>query len=329
MKMQLHSALILTSVLTTGLAISTQSFAADENQSAETTTKMENVTPNAPVEKEGEEDVDEVITNRKLRAETGAKSKYSFSTALSYNGGTIKNPGSDTRPNIASTAFVPLRPALAGTLGGKYKISALQSLSADVGLKIYRPFHSDPKQNFRERTTVADPSLTYQVVYQAAGVQNVSSVSLGYTTDADYKDVGQLGSVGFSQTAIYDFGGSVWSVGLAAELGYTAYNKGVDQLDRNGDAVGPQQSDYQVALYPFAEVNISEKLNLRTVFRPWIFEHSRMAAFGEIARAPYTQSVGVGISVTRDIYVYPNVQFAPLNMSADRTNVGMSLNLNI
>lgn len=320
----LNSALAIASFF----AMTAPAFAQTE-QSAETTTKMENVKPNAPEKKAGEADVDEVITNRKLRAETGAKSKYSFSTALSYNGGTVKQPGSDTRPNIASTAFVSLRPALAGTLGGKYKISSLQSLSADVGVRIYRPFHSDPKQNFRERTTVADPSLTYQIVYQAAGIQNVSSATVQYTTDNDYKDVGQVGAAALSQTAIYDFGGSIWSMGLAGEVGYTAYNKGFAELDRSGDAVGPQQSDYQVALYPIAEVNISEKLNLRTVFRPMIFEHSRMSNFGEIKRAPYTQSVGVGISVTRDIYVYPNVQFAPVTFSWDRTNVGMSLNLNI
>lgn len=324
--MKIHSAMILASVL----AISTSAFAAEtETQSAETTTKAENVTPNLPEKKAGETDVDEVITNRKLRAETGSKSKYSFSTALSYSGGTVKNPGSDTRPNIASNAFVPLRPAMGGSLGVKYKMSALQSLSADVGVRIYRPFHSDPKQNFRERTTVSDPSLTYQIVYKAAGIQNVSSVSLGYTTDSAYRDIGQVGSIGLSQTAIYDFGGSSWSVGLAGTVDYTAFDKGVDALDSSGSQVGPQQSDYSVALYPFAEVNISEKLNLRTVFRPFTFEHARMAKFGEIGRAPYTQSVGLGISITRDIYIYPNVQFAPLNMSSDRTNVGMSLNLNI
>jgi hypothetical protein len=325
MKMQLNALILAAGVL----ALSTPVH-AEETQSAESTTKMENVAPNAPEKKAGEADVDEVITNRKLRAETGSKSKYSFSTALSYNGGTIKNPGADVRPNISSSVFVPLQPALAGSLGGKYKISSLQSISADVGLKIYKPFHSDAKKNFRERTTVADPSLTYQVVYQAAGIQNVSSVSLGITTDSAYRDsVGQVGGLSLSQTAIYDFGGSIWSVGLAGEVGYTAYDKDKNELDSDGSPLGLSQSDYYVAAYPFAEVNISEKLNLRTVFRPWIFEHVRSESFGNIQRAPYTQSVGVGISVTRDIYLYPNVQFAPLNLQADRTNVGMSLNLNI
>ena len=325
MKMQLNGALILAGLL----ALSVQAQAQSETQSAESTTTLENVAPNAPEKKAGEADVDEVITNRKLRAETGSKSKYSFSTALGYNGGTVNNPGSDVRPNISSTAFVPLKPALSGTIGAKYKISALQSISADVGVRIYKPFHSDPKQNFRERTTVADPSVSYQVVYQAAGIQNVTSVGVGVTTDSQYREIGQVGSIALSQTAIYDFGGSRWSVGLAGEVGYVAFDKDKNELDAGGTPLGQSQSDYYVAAYPFAEVNITEKLNLRTVFRPFIFEHSKAKNFGEIDRAPYTQSVGVGISVTRDIYLYPNVQFAPLNLQADRTNVGMSLNLNI
>lgn len=326
MKMQLNSALILASVL----ALSTQAHAQSETQSAETKAKMENVTPNQPAKKPGEADVDDVITNRKLRAETGSKSKYSFSTALSYNGGTINNPGSASRPNIASTVYVPLRAALSGTIGGKYKISSLQSLSADVGIKIYKPFHKDDKVSFKDRTTVADPSLTYQVVYQAAGIQNVSSITGTVTTDSDVKDqTGQLGTVAFSQTAIYDFGGSAWSVGLAGEAGYNAFNKDKYDVLADGSRMGEQQSDYYLALYPFAEVNISDKLNLRTVFRPWIFEHVRSESFGNIGRAPYTQSIGLGISVSRDLYLYPNVQFAPLNLQADRTNVGLSVNLNI
>lgn len=325
MKMQLNAALILAGVL----ALSAQANAESE-QSAETKTKVENVTPNVPVKKEGEADVDEVITNRKLRAETGAKSKYSFSTALSYNGGTVNDPGSAVRPNISSSKYVPLRAALSGSLGGKYKISALQSISADIGVKIYKPFHKDDKVSFRDRTTVADPSLTYQVVYQTAGIQNVSTIGGSVTTDSDPRDsVGQVGSVSIGQTAIYDFGGSIWSVGLAGDITYTAFDKDKNALNKDGEQIGMSQGDYSVALYPFAEVNISDKLNLRTVFRPWIFEHARAKNFGEIDRAPYTQSVGVGISVTRDLYLYPNLQFAPLNFAWDRTNVALAVNLNI
>jgi hypothetical protein len=41
------------------------------------------------------------------------------------------------------------------------------------------------------------------------------------------------------------------------------------------------------------------------------------------------QSAGLGISVTRDIYLYPNVQFIPEDVRSDRTNVGVSANINL
>lgn len=79
MKQQLitaRAATLLAALVVTGMATAAQ---AQSEQANETTTTLENVTAkDAPVKKEGEQDVDEVITNRKLRAETGSKSKFSF-----------------------------------------------------------------------------------------------------------------------------------------------------------------------------------------------------------------------------------------------------------
>jgi hypothetical protein len=305
------------------LAVSTSAFAeTTETQAAETTTKIEEVMPNAPVKKEGEASVDEVITNRKLRAETGSKNLYSFSAALGYNGGTVNNPMSDVRPDISSTVFDPAQPALSGSIGGKYKISELQTLSLDVGVLIRKPFHTDATKSFRERSTVSNPSLTYQVVYQAAGIQNVTQVYGALTTDEAYRAIGDFGTIGFGQTAIYDFGGSKFSAGLAFDASYTAF-------DKNEEELRSSQSDFQFGFYPFAELVLNDSLNLRTVFRPFTFRHVRAEAFGNVVRDVNTQSFGLGISVTRDIYLYPNIQFVLEDVRAERTNVALSANINI
>lgn len=303
------------------------------NQAAETKATVENLDVKVPVQKAGEANVDEVITNKKLRAETGSKNLYSFSAALAYEGSTVKNPGSDTRPDIASQVFVPKTPNFGGTIGAKYKLSELQSLAADVGVKIRKPFHSDAKKNFRERSTISNPSLTYQTVYQAAGIQNVTAVSGTFTTDEAYREIGDWGTLSVSQTAIYDFGGSKFSVGLAGEVGYTRFDKASTDLIDDGDGnmiqLGTQQADYAFAFYPFAEYVLNDTFNLRTVFRPFNFQHVRTESFGNISRNVWTQSVGLGISITRDIFLYPNVQFVPLDIRAERTNVAISANINI
>ena len=104
--------LIACAVLATGVA-----QAEESSQTAETSAKLEDIKGNEVEMKEGDVDTDEVITNRKLRAETGAKKKYSFSSAISYNGGTIDDPLADVRPNITAGAGTQIAPRLSASLG--------------------------------------------------------------------------------------------------------------------------------------------------------------------------------------------------------------------
>ena len=308
------------------LAASVQLSAHAEEQTspaAESATTAEAIAPKNQVEKkEGESDVDQVITNRKLRAETGAKSKYSFSAALSYSGGTVNSPGADTRPNIATGTAVPAVPALGGSLGAKYRLSQLQTLALDVGIVSRKPFHSDKNKNLRERTTVSNPSLTYQTVYKTGEVQNVSSFSGTVVTDNFFRELGYQYGADFGQTAIYDFGGSKFSMGLSFTAGYNTF-------DKDDAALRADQTDYSFGFFPFAEYVFSDRLNFRTVFRPFSFEHIRSEPFGNVIRNVYTQSMGIGISVTRDVFLYPNVQFVPQDLRSELTNVGLSANINI
>ena len=57
-----------------------------------------------------------------------------------------------------------------------------------------------------------------------------------------------------------------------------------------------------------------------------IFAAKELDKSAVVASRPY-QSMGIGMAVTRDIYLYPNVQFLPLDMRSDLTNVGMSANI--
>lgn len=296
------------------------SYAQESSQTAETSAKAEDLKGNEVEKKEGEPDADEVITNRKLRAETGAKKKYSFSSAISYNGGTIDNPFADVRPNITAGAGTQIMPRLSGSLGMNYRLSALQSLSASVGVGVDKPFHSDSQKSFGERTSVSNPGVGYSVMYKAAGIQNVSSVGLtAFTTDY-LRTNGYVAGLDFSQTAIYDFGGSNFSVGLSLAASASAFDKDGPDLD---------QGDFAVGAYPFFEYVINDKLNFRTLVG-FGADHSRYEGdfFTWIPNKVY-QSAGLGISVTRDIYLYPNVQFIPEDVRSDRTNVGISANINL
>ena len=78
-------------------------FAADgaEVETKTTTMKIEDAKPATATNKPAQgPDADEIITNKKMRAESGSKSKWSIGSALSYSGGTIETPLNEKRPEI-------------------------------------------------------------------------------------------------------------------------------------------------------------------------------------------------------------------------------------
>jgi hypothetical protein len=328
--------LLLTSLI--AVLASAQVYAQDtDTTGGETSAKAKDVKPADAVPKTGEVDADEVITNRKLRAETGSKNKYSFSAALSYSGGTVKDPGSETRPNITGALGTQQAVNLRGTLGGKYKINSLNSLALDVGVGIDKPFHSDDK-SFGDRSYADNPSLTYQVLSKFGGVQSVTQIGVQAYTSDFYRQWGYMSGLSLSQIGVYDFGGSKFSLGANLALGSNYFNKQTTALTqvktKSGatamTSVGDQQGDYSAGIYPFAEYVINDTFNVRTISGLWVYDHSRMESdFWTWSKNLIYQSVGVGISITRDIYLYPNVQFMPENIKDERTNVAINANINL
>jgi hypothetical protein len=90
------------------------------------------------------------------------------------------------------------------------------------------------------------------------------------------------------------------------------------------------QANYSFAFYPELEYQITDKINFRTLLGLWSYEHIRSAS------GPNTyfhdkiyQSVGLGFSITRDIFLYPNIQFLPDDIKSRLTNVGLTATINV
>ena len=80
-------------------------------------------------------------------------------------------------------------------------------------------------------------------------------------------------------------------------------------------------------IYPVAEYIINDKLNLRTVLG-YQWEQLRSTRYTNYHKLAVFQSVGLGISVTRNIFLYPNIQFLPSDIRTDLTNIGLSAYIN-
>lgn len=293
--------------------------------SSETKAKLEDVKGD-----EGQKDVDQLITNKKLRAETGSKSKVSLSASLSYKGGSVEKPGSRIRPDIFGLENTRSVSGIGGDVSGRYRVGEQSSVSAGVGINMLAPFHEsigatktkDAEGEELDRTNVSDPYVSYTYLDKLGGVQSVTSVTTTGYTDSNSRKNGYVVGFGVQQSFVKDIG----TTGLSVGASFTA---DANVFDKFSEVAKKRSSDYSLAFYPTLEYVINDTFNFRTLVG-FTNSHNRNATNAwKLPAGNIYQSIGLGISVTRDIYLYPNVQFLPGDLKSDRTNVALNANINV
>jgi hypothetical protein len=315
-------------------AISAGAFAQEATNTSNV--KTSDVQPTVETQK----DIDKEITNARMRATLGSKSKWSIKTALGYSGGSVERPFDRIRPNYQAGTTTPVLTNLSGSVGIKYSLSGSESLSLGTGIVVRNPLHgdlnrgsfSDPRNNkSTERFNVANPSLSYSNAYKVSGIQMVTDAGYTHSTESDsVKNYNSIGGASISQTGIMALGNSGWEGGISISAGYSFYN---GDMDAEFAAANPNaaQDDFSYGIYPFAEYAFNDRFSFRTVFGYFGNTHYKSKSGDQaavVADTPY-QSMGIGMSISRDIYLYPNIQFTPLDIRADRTNVALSANINV
>jgi hypothetical protein len=88
------------------------------------------------------------------------------------------------------------------------------------------------------------------------------------------------------------------------------------------------RDDYGVGAYPFVEYVFSDTYQFRTLVG---FEasHYRSDEAFTFKQDKVYQSMGIGIVPEKGIWIYPNVQWLPEDIRADKTNVGISATINV
>ncbi len=292
---------------------------AHADEASESKAKIEDLNPET--NKTPGEDVDEIITNKKMRAESGSKSRYSIASQFYYYGGSIEKPLAEQRPNIAGAYGTTDYSLLDGQISGKYNVDTTHSIMAGVGLRYVTPLQGSnvPPGYGGDKIDVDNPYVTGQYVYKTYGVQNVVTLQPRYYTQTNLvRDQHYLADMTLSQVSLYEVGTTGLSLGLFQTV------VGVSYTQNNG-----AQNDASFGLDPFVEYQLTDKVNLRTVFNLWNYDHVRAENFATYHHEELVQSFGVGIAVTRDIYLYPNVQFILDDIRADRTNVALETAVNL
>ncbi len=279
--------------------------------------------------------IDEEITNARMRAESGSKSKFSLSSSIGYTGGTLSRPFGVDRPNLAREPGVQERTSADIGLDLRYRWTKSQSLTLGTSAGLMTPFQGDMSASDNQ-LNVFDPVVGYNLVGKVGEVQMNGGVSVAVGTSQEARGVDRDGSMSLSANALRTFQNGL-TVGLGLGLGYNAYNTkpgAISDLETREKVKnfygGDSRTEWSLGLYPFAEYEFNDTLSARTVFGYFNWRH----LYGDSERSRLLQtfvyqSVGVGISVTRDIYLYPNIQFVPGNIRSDFTNVAMSATLNM
>lgn len=283
----------------------------------------------------GADAVDDTLTNNNLRAYSGSTSRWSIASQFNYNGGTILSPLSQDRPDISGASGTTIKSDLDGAISAKYNINAKNSLMAGFGIRWVAPLAKGGPSNYSGTTFDAmNPYIQYQYIYKVAGVQAVLQVQGMQWTQADQTALGYSRQLNVDQESVYEIGSTGLSIGASMWIQYQWFNKSGSYGNPSDSDYIPDlaavQSVYSFAFCPVLEYQLTSRLNLRTLVSPLWFEHYAADSnpFGLIHDAVY-ESVGVGISVTRDIFLYPNIQFLPGELHADMTNIGLGATINL
>lgn len=273
----------------------------------------------------GADEVDDILTNPNLRAYSGSKSRWSLSTMFNYDGGTLSKPLAEDRPNISGMSATSTDTDFNGQLSIKYNVTAVHSILLGFGIRKMAPFvASGPRAKFYQEggkdMDMFDPTLTYQYIYKLGQVQSVfQAIITEYTRQDIVSPVGSgnnnAQNFQVDQENMYEIGTSGLSIGASIGAG-------------TNTPTDPSQdySKFQWWLLPYLEYKINDLMNFRTVSNLWYYEFYQQAG---LVRDKVTQSVGVGFSISRDFFLYPNIQFLPDQIALNLTNVGVTATINM
>lgn len=309
------------------VAISGFYASAQETQkSNESSTKIEEITPK---KNKVEGDIDQEVTNARMRATSGSKSKYSLSSSLSWLGGEVGDPFSEERPNIVGDPSTETATSLSGSFSARYRWTKNSSATLGFGAGLLTPFQGNIRYRGRSsQGNITDPFLRYSYVGKVGRFQTINNLTVSAGTSEASQDVNQVASASWGPNFLTTLDSIPLTLGMAGFLGYNFYSS--DVVDNPAEA---GLTTYTAALYPYLEYAFSDRFQFRTVFGYFNWRHVRsdesQSLLNGLSKLNSYQSTGINMILTRDIFLYPFVQNSPDALAMDKTILGLSATLNV
>lgn len=259
-------------------------------------------------------DIDDEIKNSRLRASTGSKSRLSIQTDFSYSGGSVYKPFGPTRPKLSPGPIFERNTKLTGNISAKYRFNENNHVNMGTGIGVTTPGFSSSEWQ------IENPYFSFSNLFGLSSSQHVLSVSaLKYTPKELVEDLNIDYELSFYYTYLHNFGDSGWQGGLVFLFSHQIY--------REFSELNSEETLNTAGLYPFTEYEFNSVYSFRTVYRGVSFFSNRKD-FNNYIWDEATQSLGVGITINRDMYLYPNLQWVWRDIRLDKTNLSLVANIN-
>lgn len=276
-------------------------------------------------------DLDKEISNPKLRADSGSKSKYSMSTGLNYRGGSVQRPFGNERPNLLGTPEQQVDTSLDANIRARYRTTKNESYTFGASLGFKTPFHGDVNAN-ENQLNVGDPVIGYNRTWAGLGLQNSWNINAAAGATDESKNVDLVASLATDYTLMKKF--DKFQLGIQGVFFHQFYDSGAGDNKLTRKKAGSEKHDsrieYQLAFNPTVEYYVNDRFSVRALFS--YFRWTNLYGDDQnwrLLRNKEYNSLGVGIVATRNVYLYPNVQFLPRDIRSDYTNFAMSASMNL
>lgn len=249
------------------------------------------------------------ITNPELRAQDGSRSKYSLKVTLAYTGPPIGTPLEPMRPNPDNSPG-DYRTRMSGSVGLRYRLP-VGALNFGAGVRMFTPFHGV------EEFDAQDPFVSYDRSRRVGQWQMRQSVSGSATTTDNYVRRGQVASASYSASVKY--GLVDWPLSFGWSSGLSVF--GFQRSYRSGDG---NVGNYFLNLSPGLEYQLLPSFNINASIYQGFTNLRKSDNWVDWDVRSLTGRLGLGISITREIYLRPYLDFYPQAFNWKTTTASFS-----
>lgn len=249
------------------------------------------------------------VTDVRLRAEAGSRSKYSLKFSLSYYGPPVGDLSNERQPN-PDGSIGNYQTSLGGSLSARYRFDSQRALSLGTGLSAITPFHGV------KRFDVRTPYVSYDRTFRYEAWQFRYSPGLSWTTIPEYRDVGQVAGVSFDASVLRDLNHRL-SLSLDSSLSSFVY-------EREYEARDGRAGRYHLGFYPGAKLTLTDRLRLSTSVAVSFWNPRALTDASILWNRTVSQRLGAEFALRKDIFMAPYLNFFPENPDVRSTTVNVS-----